>query len=133
MPSHDRFCRIVIDALAHDRLTLPTLPDVALGIRCLVRNEGISASRLAQEILRDPAIAVRLIRIANSAAMRGGHQVTHVQQAVTRLGFEYTRMLVDGLALEQMFRAGSGDLHRRLLSCWRDSIEAAALARALAE
>ncbi|MES0873576.1 HDOD domain-containing protein [Sinimarinibacterium thermocellulolyticum] len=133
MPSHDRFYRVVVDALAHDRLTLPTLPEVAHSIRCLVRNEAVSAARLAREILRDPAIAVRLIRVANSAAMRGGHRVDSVQQAVTRLGFEYTRMLVDGLALEQMFRARDRELHERLLLCWRDSVEVAALARALAE
>lgn len=133
MSSHDRFYRVVVDALAHDRLTLPTLPEVAHGIRCLVRNDDVSAARLAREILRDPAIAVRLIRVANSAAMRGGHHVANVQQAVTRLGFEYTRMLVDGLALEQMFRAHDRNLHERLLLCWRDSVEVAALARALAE
>ncbi|MFC4253696.1 HDOD domain-containing protein [Sinimarinibacterium flocculans] len=133
MSSHDRFYRVVVDALAHDRLTLPTLPEVAHGIRCLVRNEDVSAARLAREILRDPAIAVRLIRVANSAAMRGGHRVDNVQQAVTRLGFDYTRMLVDGLALEQMFRARDRELHDRLLLCWRDSVEIAALARTLAE
>lgn len=134
MLSHDRLYRAVVDALAHDRLTLPTLPEVALGIRRLLRqDERVTASRLADEIHRDPAIAVRLLRIANSAAVRGGHKVDTVQQAVTRLGFDYTRMLVDGLALEQMFQARVPLIQTRMLECWHGSLAVAALARALAE
>ncbi|QHS08771.1 HDOD domain-containing protein [Sinimarinibacterium sp. NLF-5-8] len=134
MQSQDRLYRAVVDALARDRLTLPTLPEVALGIRRLLRQEDrVTAARLADEIMRDPAIAVRLLRVANSAALRGGNRADTVQQAVARLGFEYTRMLVDGLALEQMFEARIPLIHSRMQAVWQESLRVAALARALAE
>lgn len=132
MPIEDRFYRIVVDALTHDRLTLPTPPEVALRLRQLLQDENVSSSRLAAEIQRDPAIAVRLVRIANSAALRTGTRVENVQQAVMRLGFAYTRILVDGLALEQMYRAPHPLLADRLTRCWRESVEVAALSRAIA-
>lgn len=128
----DRFYRVVVDALAHDRLTLPTLPEVALRMHRLLQNEDVTSAQLGAEIHRDPAIAVRLIRIANSAAVRSGRSVDNIQQAVTRLGLQYTRLLVNGLALEQMYRARDPALRARLLRCWQDSIEVAALARVLA-
>ncbi|MDD3764212.1 MAG: HDOD domain-containing protein [Nevskiales bacterium] len=132
MAIEDRFYRIVVDALAHDRLTLPTLPEVALKIRRLLQNEDVTSAQVAAEVHRDPAIAVRLIRVANSAAMRSGRQVENVQQAVTRLGLHYTRLLVDGLALEQMFVATHAELKKRLLRAWQQSVEVAALAQVLA-
>lgn len=128
----DRFYRIVVDALTHDRLTLPTLPEVALRIQDLLRNDEVSIARVVKEIQSDPALTVRLIRVANSAAMRGGRSVDSIQQAVTRLGLQYTRLLVNGLVLEQMFRSSNPALKERLGQCWRESVEVAALARALA-
>ncbi len=128
----DRFYRIVVDALTHDRLTLPTLPEVALRIQDLLRCDEVSITRVVKEIQTDPALTVRLIRVANSAAVRGGRNVDSIQQAVTRLGLEYTRLLVNGLVLEQMFRSGNPMLRERLRRCWCDSVEVAALARAVA-
>jgi HD-like signal output (HDOD) protein len=132
MSIEDRFYRIVVEALARDRLTLPTLPEVALRIRELLQDDDVTVASLAAEIHRDPAIAVRLIRVANSAAMRSGRSVENVQQAVTRLGLQYTRLLVDGLALEQMFVARNPQLKQRLLRSWQQSVDVAALSQVLA-
>ncbi len=128
----DRFYRIVVDALTHDRLTLPTLPEVALRIQDLLRCDDVSITRVVKEIQTDPALTVRLIRVANSAAVRGGRNVDSIQQAVTRLGLEYTRLLVNGLVLEQMFRSSNPVLRDRLRRSWCESVEVAALARAVA-
>lgn len=127
-----RFHRIVVDALARDRLVLPTLPEIALHVRQLAQRDDISAADLANEINKDPALAVRLLRVANSAAARGGHRVDNVRQAVTRLGFDYTRLLVSGLAVEQMFARGAPWLEARLRSAWQHSLEVAMSAQVLA-
>lgn len=128
----DRFYRTVVEALTHDRLTLPTLPEVALRIQDLLRTDEVSIARVVKEIQSDPALTVRLLRVANSAAVRGGRNVDSIQQAVTRLGLEYTRLLVNGLVLEQMFRSDKPVLRERLRRCWCESVEVAALARAVA-
>lgn len=127
-----RFHRIVVDALARDRLVLPTLPEIALHVRQLAQRDDVSAGDLANEINKDPALAVRLLRVANSAAARGGHRVDNVRQAVTRLGFDYTRLLVSGLAVEQMFAKGAPLIEARLRAVWQQSIEVSVSAQVLA-
>jgi HD-like signal output (HDOD) protein len=132
MIQEDRLFRAVVNALTEDRLTLPTLPEVAVRVSQISRNDDVSASQLAAEISRDPAIAVRLLRVANSSAMRTGRRVENLQQAVTRLGMGLVRSLVAGLALEQLFFSRAPALRERLRRIWTDSLEVAALSQVLA-
>lgn len=132
MPIEERFHRFVVDELANDRLVLPTLPEVASRVRALTVREDVSSAMLAAEIGKDPAMAVRVLRVANSAAQRGSHRIDNLQQAVTRLGLEYTRLLVNTLAMEQLFDAPSAMLRDRLRRSWQRSISVAALSQAIA-
>ena len=133
MSAEDRFYRSVVDALTHDRLTLPTLPEVALRIGEMSRREDVSVNLLAAEIAKDPAMAVRLLRVANSAmAQAGGRRIDNLAQAVTRLGLQMTRLLVTGLAVEHLFVSRSPWLQQRLRLTWSRSTEVAALAQVLA-
>jgi HD-like signal output (HDOD) protein len=132
MLQEERLYRAVVDALTQDRLTLPTLPEVAMRISQATQDERTTASRLATEIARDPAIAVRLLRVANSSAMCGGRKIDNLQQAITRLGMPLVRSLVTGLALEQLFFSRSPALKERLRRTWSHSLEVAALAQVLA-
>lgn len=132
MLQEERLYRAVVDALTQDRLTLPTLPEVAMRISQATQNENTTASRLAMEIGRDPAIAVRLLRVANSSALCGGRKIDNLQQAITRLGMPLVRSLVTGLALEQLFFSRSPALKERLRRTWAHSLEVAALAQVLA-
>ena len=132
MLNEDRLLRAVVDALTQDRLTLPTLPEVAMRIGHASQDENVTASRLAAEIARDPAIAVRLLRVSNSSALSGGRKIDNLQQAVTRLGIGLVRSLVTGLALEQVFVSRSPMLKARLRRTWTQSLEVAALSQVLA-
>ena len=132
MLQEERLLRAVIDALTQDRLTLPTLPEVAMRISQITQDERTTASKLATEIGRDPGIAVRLLRVANSSALSGGRKIDNLQQAVSRLGMALVRSLVTGLALEQLFFSRSPPLKERLRRTWAQSLEVAALAQVLA-
>jgi HD-like signal output (HDOD) protein len=132
MLQEDRLYRAVVDALTQDRLTLPTLPEVAMRIGQATQDEKATAAKIAAEIGRDPAIAVRLLRVANSSALCGGRKIDNLQQAVARLGLGLVRSLVQGLALEQLFFSRSPALKERLRRTWSNSLEVAALAQVLA-
>lgn len=132
MSVEDRFYRSVVDALTHDRLTLPSLPEVALRIGEMSRREDVSVNDLAHEIAKDPAMSVRLLRVANSAFASTGRRVDNLNQAITRLGLQMTRLLVTGLAVEQLFVSRSPWLQERLRQSWARSTEVAALAQVLA-
>lgn len=128
----DPFYQAVVDALEKDQLTLPTLPDVALRIRDACESPDATAVLISNELARDPAMAARVLRVSNSAALGATRRIDSLQTAVTRLGREMTRLLVTGFAVEQAFACKSPELKLRLRSQWALSVEVAALSRALA-
>lgn len=52
-----------------NRLILPSLPEVALRVRQLTDNDNCSIRALEQEIIKDAAIAARLLKVANTVAL----------------------------------------------------------------
>lgn len=132
MTPDERLFLAVTEALHHNRLTLPTLPEMVMRIGQLAQDPSTTPKRLAAEIGRDPAMTVRMLRVANSSALRGEHRVDSLQQAVMRLGTGVVRSLVSGLALEQLFFSRSPAMRERLRRSWAHSLEVAALAQVLA-
>lgn len=128
----DDFLKELLDALEHDRLTLPTLPEVALRIREAVEDPNVSAGKLAATIANDAALAARLIKVANSPLLRGRMVVDNLQSAITRLGITFVRNLATGLAMEQMFQATHELVDTRLRQSWEHSVEVASISHVLA-
>jgi HD-like signal output (HDOD) protein len=128
----DRLMQAVREGIAHDRLPLPTLPEVALRIQRLARDEDVTAAALAAEISRDPATAARLLKIVNSASQRALRSVDNLQMAIARLGMNLTCSIAIGLTVEQLFRARSPMIDQRLRAVWKRSQEVAAMAQVLA-
>lgn len=128
----DDFLAELLDALNNDRLTLPTLPEVALRIREAVDDPNVSAGKLAAAIGNDAALAARLIKVANSPLLRGRMVVDNLQSAITRLGITFVRNLATGLAMEQMFQATHDLVDKRLRESWEHSIEVASISHVLA-
>ena len=119
-------------AVATDKLILPTLPDVALKIRDAVENENSTAHDISEALAQDASLAARLIKVANSPLYRTRNPIEDLQMAVTRLGVRIVRDLVVGLAMKQIFQATSDalDVHSRRI--WIKSVDAAAISRMMA-
>lgn len=109
------------------RFRLTSLPEVALKIREQLADEGIDARRLATTISRDPAIAAKLLRAANSPLYIGAGRCDSVQGAVTRLGFATTRQLVIGFTLRDLFTNSNPMLRRLMEEAWQQSLDVAAI------
>ncbi|MBA3582856.1 MAG: HDOD domain-containing protein [Gammaproteobacteria bacterium] len=122
----------LLEAMRQDKLTLPTLPEVALKIREAVNNPRADSHTIADMISNDPAIAARLIRIANSPMVRGDHTITDLKQVVARLGMAYTSNVVTAMTLENMFRAKNRLIDDSLRRVWLDCTDVASLCFALA-
>jgi len=132
MSLEKEFLAELIDAITNDRLTLPTLPEVALRIREAVNDPDVSAAMLATVIGQDAALAARIIKVANSPLMRGAVVVDNLQLAITRMGISFVRNLATGLAMEQMFQATHDAVDKRLRDSWQHSIEVASISHVLA-
>jgi len=132
MSLEKEFLAELIDAITHDRLTLPTLPEVALKIRDAVNDPDVTSNGLAGVIGQDAALAARIIKVANSPLMRGSVSVDNLQLAITRMGINFVRNLATGLAMEQMFQATHDAVDQRLRASWEHSIEVASISHVLA-
>lgn len=128
----ERLLSTLWQQLLDNAVSLPTLPDLATRLDALAQRAAADARHLADEIRKDPGIAAQVVRIANSAAYRGGAPVSQLQAAVTRIGVDSTRHLVRGLALRQLFSSPSVVLQSRLRAIWSRSLEVAACAQLLA-
>jgi uncharacterized domain HDIG len=118
--------------LEHNRLVLPTLPEVALKVREVVDDPDSSIGDLVKIIVSDPALSARLIQVANSPLMRAGRKIESVDAAVSRLGMRIVRDLATSMVMQQMFQATSDVTDQRLRQLWEHSTEVAAICHALA-
>lgn len=91
--------RIISDTKA-GRLRLPSLPDLALKVRTAVNDPRRSIADIARLVQFDPALAARLVQIANSPLYRGTKKFDNCHSAITRIGVEPSRNLIVSLTLK---------------------------------
>ncbi|WP_299976525.1 HDOD domain-containing protein [uncultured Pseudoteredinibacter sp.] len=125
--------REVQAALESDDLKLPSLPQVAIRIGELVESDLASAESVADLVNTDPAIAAKLLRIANSSLYGSLGRCETTRDAIVRLGLGATRQLVMGFALRDLFNSDDKALRAKLRQSWIESLEVAALAMVIRE
>ena len=110
---------------------LPALSPVAMEAVELASQEGVPAPRLAKVIERDPSLAARLLKLANSAFFRTGLPVGTLTQAIVKIGFERVRMMALSISLRDTFPMGKrGPMDYEKF--WKLSLYRASVAKALA-
>ena len=133
MAAENRLTLQIYEDLNADRLLLPTLPHVAVRIGEAVADENANARTVATLIETDPAIALKIVKAANSARYGGVAHLATVTEAVARLGMHNTQTLVITFALRELFRTGSKSLEKRMFQLWEHSRRIAALAQVLGD
>lgn len=112
---------------------LPSLPQVLVGISRVASDPAADAADLAEVILKDQAITIKVLRIANSAQYALYPQrITTVSRAVVLLGFESVRAIALAVGaynlLSTLERARKVHEH-----FWRESVATAVACQGLAE
>lgn len=118
------------ERLAHCN-TLPTMPAVATRVVELARDPSSSMRDVADVVVSDPALAAKILRIANSPLYARRRECETFQQALVLLGLNATLTLALTFSLVSSMKSASGsglDLDR----VWRRSLLAGAAARVLA-
>jgi HD-like signal output (HDOD) protein len=116
------------------RIEIPAFPDVAMRIRRALADELCDAGKLAKIVIAEPALAARLLQMANSAAFNAsGTRVTELKTAIARLGFSHVRTASLAYAMQQLRHAESLEPIRAPLNAlWERSVKVAALAHVAA-
>ena len=133
MAAENRLTLQIYEDLNADRLLLPSLPHVAVRIGEAVADENANARKVATLIETDPAIALKIVKAANSARFGGVAQLATVTEAVARLGMHNTQTLVITFALRELFRTSSKALEQRMVQLWEHSRRIAGLAQVLGD
>lgn len=106
-----------IDSLLEEIVTLPSLPSTVNRITQLVNAPDSSLSDVAKAILTDPALAIKTLRLVNSAYYGLASKVTSVDHAVALLGMKVIKNLVFTATVFDTFNKGTDALLRHSVSC----------------
>lgn len=123
----------ILSDLENNRLTLPTLPEVAIKVRETVDDDDASITDVSQIIETDAALSARIIQVANSSLYRGLSSANTVQNAVMRMGLITVKNLAISLVMKQLFQATHPVVDRYLRDAWKQSTDVAALSAMIAK
>jgi HD-like signal output (HDOD) protein len=123
----------IIDDLEHDRLPLPTLPEVAIRVRETADDDNASITDVARIIETDAALSARIVQVGNSALYRGINPAETVQAAAMRMGLDTVRTLATSLVMKQLFQATHPVVDHYLRRAWKQSTDVAALSAMIAK
>lgn len=105
---------------------LPVVPEVAARLIATFEQEDVDSQQVAADVERDPAMAARLLRQANSSLFRLVRPVHSVRDALTVLGLNRVRALVLSAYVRESFQQVQG---LNLESFWQYSVASATVAR----
>ncbi len=118
-----------------DRLSsiteLPTFPTTALEVMRLASDSDSSAAELARIISKDPPLATKILRVANSPYYGFAKKISTIEWAIVALGFETLRETILSLTLIDLFK---GNVMKNFdpRKFWQHAINAASAARSIA-
>jgi HD-like signal output (HDOD) protein len=111
--------------------SLPALSPVALKLVELASDEKSSSMDLVRLIDKDPPLAARLLKLANSAFFSSRNPVSTLNQAVVRIGFDRLRVMALSISLRDTFPMGKvGPLNYEKF--WTISLYRALISKSLA-
>ena len=103
-----------------------------LKINELVNRPDTTANQIAQVISQDPAIATRILKVANSSMYGGQRQIDSIRRAVTLLGTKQIRDLVLTTTAAKVFDGIPNDVIS-VEDFWHHSLYCALLSHELAK
>jgi HD-like signal output (HDOD) protein len=121
--------------LAGEKIDLPSFPEVAARARKALANEFVEIEDVVRIITAEPALAARLLQLANSAALNSsGRRIADLRQALSRIGFNMARSATIAFAMSQLRRAEAyKGLEQPLDELWQWSAHVAAVSHVIAK
>jgi HD-like signal output (HDOD) protein len=122
------FVRRLAGDLAND-LELPGFPDVVVRLHRALGDEKTGVKDLVRLVSSEPALAARLVQLANSAAFKPGDKsAADLRTAITLLGFNVVRSTATTFAMRQLEQqTWLAPIRPHLARIWNDSTLVAAI------
>lgn len=129
------FVQALASELSKGKVDLPSFPDIALRVRQVLADEQVSQDQVVRVVGSEPALAARLMQIANSAALNfTGKPIQDLRTAINRMGFNMVRSAAIAFAMSQLKKVDSlKGLEKPLDDLWKSSAAVAAMSHAVAK
>ncbi len=121
-----------LDELLYDSLESLSLPDVYIRLREVMESDNASMSDVAEVLSLDPALAARILRMANSAFYGFRSQIDTIPRAANLLGMQKIHDLALTASVSKAFEGVTNDL-MDIDTFWYRSLHCGFLAQAIAE
>lgn len=133
MDLQEKILQKIEEKIATNQLVLPSMPDIFLKVKQIVDDPNANINNISTVITRDPSLTARLIKVSNNSLYRANHEITNLQQAISRLGLQLTKTLVTSHAITQMFNQPGGKLRPFFIQLQQHSSNVSAHAFAIAK
>ena len=122
-PEAFSFVQALAAELSTGKVELPSFPDIAMRVRQVLADDNVSPEKVVRVVGSEPALAARLLQLANSAALNfSGKAVTDLRTAVARMGFNMVRSAAIAFAMSQLKKVDSlKGLEKQLDELWKRS------------
>jgi HD-like signal output (HDOD) protein len=129
------FVQALASELSKGKVDLPSFPDIALRVRKVLADEEVSQEQVIRVVGSEPALAARLMQIANSAALNfTGKPITELRTAINRMGHNMVRSAAIAFAMSQLKKVDTlKGLEKPLDELWKSSAAVAAMSHAVAK
>lgn len=111
---------------------LPVLPEISQRVLAMVSDPDVTMAALASVIKQDQAIALSIMKLANSAVYGGLEEIKELDSACARLGMKTIANTVQVVANNNLFVTGDKRLKGFMKKLWRHSIASAHCANEIA-
>jgi len=119
-----------VDAL--ESLDLPTPPGAALAFLQTLSRDSASMDEMTEMVRREPALAARILTVANSAAFHAGSELRSLKESLQVLGVRTLHSIAASIAVREVFSGLPGTRAGDFDGFWRHSLMVAELAQAIA-
>ncbi|MDY0227264.1 HDIG domain-containing protein [Desulfomicrobium apsheronum] len=127
------FIEILMEHVNSDKAQLPPFNRTGLAIQQEMAKPDPDMQVIEKQILRDPAVAGQLLKVANSSFYRGMIEVTTVRNAMVRLGLAEVSNLVTLLTQKQSFSTQDPFIREYMDQLWIHSVACALGAKWIAK
>ncbi len=129
--SCDRLEGLLSQRIETGTIEVPLLPKVASEVLTMVYDPNAEASKLANLIHQDQALAAHVIRVANSPAYMPRNPVVSLQHAVAMLGMNLLSEIAFTTSLKNAALKVEG-FEQEIKNLWRHSLASGAYAKEIA-
>ncbi len=123
---------IILKRLESDNLLVPAMPAIAVQCMRLLEDPNQSFKQVGELVGKDPVLASRVLRLANSAAFPGKTPAATLEQAIPRMGTEGLKLALVHYSMYQAFSSRDARIQSAFRGIWEHSLAVALLAKEIA-